>query len=350
MNDSQDFSYDLKPQLQKQRVLSEPSPYEEPRSGLGILLDKLKPSIWWLVFVLAPLFLYLLINVFSEVVGAVVPHVTGADGQDIRAEFGALGDFFGGMLNPILSFIGLVFLIVTLRQNQQALAQSAEELRMTREELHSAAEAQMDMSQTQKQQLLENAFFTQFERLCLLEQQITDEPLNPRNDGSLKSKRMTYLPSTLNIIQKTYGDLCLASSAVDGKVQGTSTVPRYLLEHAVIAQCSVVLIDAIHLASKLEDKERFFRIIRCSVSDDVSDLLLLSAVFGHREFCSELIQAMELSSFLKGRSFDSLLKVGGEEPNSKWVLGEKLCAKVKASAFGGEYEKKKKIDYVSPLS
>lgn len=45
-----------------------------------------------------------------------------------RATYGVIGDFFGGILNPILTFCGFIFLIYTITQNQEMLNHSQEML------------------------------------------------------------------------------------------------------------------------------------------------------------------------------------------------------------------------------
>ncbi len=38
-----------------------------------------------------------------------------------RGDWGATGDFFGGFLNPIFAFLGLIMLLATLYQSQKEL-------------------------------------------------------------------------------------------------------------------------------------------------------------------------------------------------------------------------------------
>lgn len=47
----------------------------------------------------------------------------------IIATWGQTGDFFGGILNPIFTFIGFIFVIVTLNQNQKSLEHSIDSAR-----------------------------------------------------------------------------------------------------------------------------------------------------------------------------------------------------------------------------
>ncbi len=55
--------------------------------------------------------------------------------------YGTLGDFMGGLMNPILSFITVVFLLITIRQNQATIKINSEELKLTRKELNHSQKA-----------------------------------------------------------------------------------------------------------------------------------------------------------------------------------------------------------------
>ncbi|UJS22548.1 putative phage abortive infection protein [Thiothrix winogradskyi] len=70
-----------------------------------------------------------------------------------RADWGVTGDFFGGILNPVFAFLGLIMLLATLYQSQRELA-------LTREELTRSTEALKDQALTQQQQRFENTFFS----------------------------------------------------------------------------------------------------------------------------------------------------------------------------------------------
>jgi hypothetical protein len=52
-----------------------------------------------------------------------------------QADFGAFGDFLGGVLNPILGFATVALLIWSLKMQRQALSVSNQELSLTRQEL-----------------------------------------------------------------------------------------------------------------------------------------------------------------------------------------------------------------------
>lgn len=88
-------------------------------------------------------------------------------------QWGQLGDFFGGVLNPLLGFLSLIFLLITLTQNQKALNQNkkalnqneqalkinSEELALTREEVSGSRSALEAQARILEKQNLEGTFF-----------------------------------------------------------------------------------------------------------------------------------------------------------------------------------------------
>jgi len=74
------------------------------------------------------------------------------DVSDIVEEWAQVGDFFGGILNPIFSFLALIALLYTI------ILQS-KELRLTRRELRASKKALQSQSDSLKLQNFENTFF-----------------------------------------------------------------------------------------------------------------------------------------------------------------------------------------------
>lgn len=74
-------------------------------------------------------------------------------------KWGQTGDFFGGVLNPFFTLVGLFFVIVTIQQNQQALKQNEIELQLSREELKKSSEALQSQVITAEKQRFETTFF-----------------------------------------------------------------------------------------------------------------------------------------------------------------------------------------------
>jgi uncharacterized membrane protein len=70
-----------------------------------------------------------------------------------RGEWGALGDLFGGLLNPFFALLGLIMLLVTLFQNQK-------ELYLSRKEFAESANALKSQADTLEKQRFEDTFFS----------------------------------------------------------------------------------------------------------------------------------------------------------------------------------------------
>lgn len=89
-------------------------------------------------------------------------------------QWGQMGDFFGGMLNPILAFASFIALLYTIRIQSEELKLTRAELGLTRNELAASAEANRKISESAEEQLqihkrqnAENAFYRCIDRLIV---------------------------------------------------------------------------------------------------------------------------------------------------------------------------------------
>lgn len=82
--------------------------------------------------------------------------VLGSDFQTL----GQVGDFFGGILNPVFSFITVVALVLTLLLQSKELKMSREELELSRSELAKSAEALQRQNRAIDRQSFEQTFFS----------------------------------------------------------------------------------------------------------------------------------------------------------------------------------------------
>lgn len=87
-------------------------------------------------------------------------------------QWGQMGDFFGGMLNPVFAFASFIALIYTIRLQSSELQLSRQELSETRQELKRSATAQENSGKALADQLaaiehqkFENRFFKLIEML-----------------------------------------------------------------------------------------------------------------------------------------------------------------------------------------
>lgn len=61
------------------------------------------------------------------------------------SEIGQIGDFYGGLLNPFLTFFTIIFLIWSIRLQSRELAATREELTFTREEIKQTAKSHKEL-------------------------------------------------------------------------------------------------------------------------------------------------------------------------------------------------------------
>lgn len=78
------------------------------------------------------------------------------------SKVGAWGDTIGGILNPIFSFLALLGLLWTIRQQSKQLELSKDELEQSRIELRGSREANEMLVKAADQQNIENSFFQLF--------------------------------------------------------------------------------------------------------------------------------------------------------------------------------------------
>ncbi|MGR5000947.1 hypothetical protein [Vibrio celticus] len=68
------------------------------------------------------------------------------------SEWASFGDFFGGVLNPVLSFLSLILVLVTIKQQKISLEQTSEQIKLSFDEMKksvSAQEKQADLAESQ---------------------------------------------------------------------------------------------------------------------------------------------------------------------------------------------------------
>jgi len=102
------------------------------------------------------LFLFAFITCFMVLFIGLVA-IDRKEGSLVLNEF---GDFFGGVLNPILTFLTFIGLLITIVLQQRELSLSREELVLTRGELKNSSEALASQALTQESQRFENTFFS----------------------------------------------------------------------------------------------------------------------------------------------------------------------------------------------
>ena len=89
------------------------------------------------------LFAAIVVKIYSSAFGTLAFPNTATPSTliSIRAEWGQIGDFFGGVLNPLFGFTSLFALLVTIAYQARSLRVSSEELKLSRDELSKSSSA-----------------------------------------------------------------------------------------------------------------------------------------------------------------------------------------------------------------
>lgn len=82
--------------------------------------------------------------------------------------WGQTGDFFGGVLNPLLAYFSFLGVLVTVILNQKAIAHSNEEVRLSRDEMSRSTRALYEQNRQIQLQRLETTFFELLRHLSLI--------------------------------------------------------------------------------------------------------------------------------------------------------------------------------------
>lgn len=150
-------------------------------------------------------------------------------------KLGVIGDYFGGMLNPVFGFLSLLALLYTINIQLQALKIQSEELKLTREELEAtreelarSAKAQEESSKTFKQQQFESTFFSLLNQIIIsignfhkshIRKEIRKKGLLERDRHSFKSEEVVVheivqLISSNKTLDEAWGKINLYDSSL----------------------------------------------------------------------------------------------------------------------------------------
>ncbi|TKB57604.1 putative phage abortive infection protein [Ferrimonas aestuarii] len=143
-----------------------------------------------LAFIVAGVSIYLFVDHF------------GIGYWDEVSDWGATGDFFGGILNPFFAFLSLILLVYTLYQNQKALENNSEELALSRKELANSVQTQQLQVHQAKMQRFDDTFFSLLNQLnAAQDPKLTDFVYD---NVMKKNYPTTYLPENVLRLSKEY--------------------------------------------------------------------------------------------------------------------------------------------------
>ncbi len=111
--------------------------------------------------------------------------------SDDQAVWGAFGDYMGGILNPILSFLALIAILSTLLLQRSELDITRNELELTRSELRRSASAQEKSEETLSNQnnvilwqKFDSTFSTLLDHLSRVQSRVSEPNMNRNNKES----------------------------------------------------------------------------------------------------------------------------------------------------------------------
>lgn len=298
---------------------------------------------------LAVLVGFWLINVYTSAFNDNVPSVPSVStfwmaippANANRSDWGAMGDFFGGMLNPFFSLLGLVMLLVTLFQNQR-------ELELSREELRESTKALKEQASTLDKQRFEDSFFALLSQVNATLERVLTEKVRYNADGIPSQTNSTVDVLTAELIgtlhYRNFTDVNTMSAAKQALLKQDPFLNQYfrMLYQVLklIAKSSPgTLRKSDDWISDLESStasstEKFYsNIVRSLIPQDVGYLLAINCFAEEREdqyFPYKLL--VERYSLL-----EHLPLVIPKPKNEKLVL--QIARYFKAVAFG------KSIDY-----
>ncbi|MCG9761151.1 hypothetical protein L1D50_18795 [Pseudoalteromonas sp. Isolate6] len=120
--------------------------------------SKIVTRIMLTITILAIIVIGCAIILYLDGFSSLLPRTSDAKNlESLRGQFGAFGDFFGGTLNPLLTFFTIVLLVCSLSLQSQELKASRTELRRTRKSHEQQAQVLSSQLYHSKQQELVHA-------------------------------------------------------------------------------------------------------------------------------------------------------------------------------------------------
>lgn len=152
-----------------------------------------------------------------------------------RADWGVMGDFFGGTLNPLFSLLGLMMLMTTLVQNQK-------ELELSRKELRKSNRALKTQASTLEKQRFEDTFFSLIDQFNKILERIVSDDVRYDHQGR---------PSKLSSTAQQLKQQIIGTSRVHpifGAEHSLAHIKEQMLtENAILNQCFRILYQVLKL-------------------------------------------------------------------------------------------------------
>lgn len=227
--------------------------------------------------------------------------------------WGEFGDFFGGMLNPFMTFLTVILLVETIRQQNRAIEQSQDVINLTREEIkiarieiamsreiakktEEALNSQIGISTSQNN--LTNFFQHRNQYEVYIDKSFGgDHGIATRQFHSLvyPLAKLGDLSVSIYWIEKLYEEICEDVSVIDN-LNGNSAAVRNIFLDFLINQHSNrdLLFKGVYVfkVGRLELQSRSFLVREQWVDIKIVDI---KAIFGL--YCSNLMVFQKLLAF-----------------------------------------------------
>lgn len=178
----------------------------------------------------------------------------GSSISDNVSNWGAFGDYVGGIVNPILAFFSFMALLITLdlqrkqlNKTEEQLELNREELKLTREELKKAADAQVDSAKVMNEQLktqslqqFENLFFALIKQLQNRFEHLEDRGVIHAVHEKIYLNKLTN-NSYIGVVESTY---CVIQNILD-KFDGEESHLELQYKYIDILK-SITTVEMIH--------------------------------------------------------------------------------------------------------
>lgn len=126
--------------------------YKSDSTKRKITMKIKKTLIWILITLLLTVVILTVLFLAKKYYSNVYPSVFISNKS---GDWGAFGDFFGGILNPIFGLISVSLILVTIWQQKSALAQTTKQINLSVEEMTKSVAAQEKQAELSEKQLKE---------------------------------------------------------------------------------------------------------------------------------------------------------------------------------------------------
>lgn len=234
-----------------------------------------------LAFIVFSLFIYLILRIFSN-------YFLIYDVPTDKGELGTLGDYIGGILNPVFAFVSFMALLYTIYLQRREMALSRKELNDTRKVMN-------EQLKTQSLQQFDSLFFPMLNELNTI---------------------LDKLESSNDLLNCSYDNVfneCISMEEAWQRILRNKSLSRYFIFLYQLLKIISIRIEEnnyIDKNSKIILKKTYSNIVRASIPEQLMQLLMINAVWGKFGSYRELLEEfnfLEHVSFKRSKEYLFLL-------------------------------------------